>query len=71
VRIALRMLTLEQRQVIGLRFYENWENEEVSAAVQKPVGAVRALQHRALGALRLWLLKDSKREEPNEFENGI
>lgn len=70
VRMALRMLTPEQRQVIILRFYENWENEEVSAAVQKPVGAVKALQHRALSALRRWLSKDSDKDEPYELENG-
>jgi RNA polymerase sigma-70 factor, ECF subfamily len=71
VRMALRMLTPEQRQVILLRFYEDWENEEVSAAVQKPVGAVRALQHRAIGALRRWLLKDYHEEESYELEDGI
>ncbi len=56
VRGALRMLTPDQRQVVILRFLEGWENEEVAAAVQKPVTAVRALQHRALAALRRWLL---------------
>lgn len=56
VRSALRMLTPDQRQVIILRFLEGWENEEVAAAIQKPVTAVRALQHRALATLRRWLL---------------
>lgn len=52
VRLALRTLTTEQRMVIVLKYYEGWANEEVAAALQKPVGAVKALQHRAMAALR-------------------
>lgn len=52
LRVALARLTPDQRQVIMLRFIEGWENEAVAAALQKPVGAVKALQHRALAALR-------------------
>lgn len=55
VRSALRLLTPDQRQVIVLRFIEGWGNEQVAAAVEKPVSAVKALQHRALAALRKWL----------------
>jgi RNA polymerase sigma-70 factor (ECF subfamily) len=66
VRGALRMLTPDQRQVVVLRFLEGWGNEEVAAALEKPVSAVKALQHRALGALRRWLLQeeDVERREP-------
>lgn len=67
VRGALRMLTPDQRQVILLRFLEGWDNEEVASAVQKPVGAVKALQHRALATLRKWLLRF---EKENVYENG-
>jgi len=52
MRAALRQLTADQRQVIVLRFLEGWENEEVAILLNKPIGAVKALQHRALGALR-------------------
>ena len=52
VRAALARLTDEQRQVIVLKFYEGLSNEEVASAINKPVGAVKALQHRALAALR-------------------
>ncbi len=52
LRQALRALTPEQRQVVSLRFIEGWENEEVAQALQKPVGAVKALQHRAIHSLR-------------------
>jgi RNA polymerase sigma-70 factor (ECF subfamily) len=52
VRAAIVRLTDEQRQVIVLKFYEGLSNEEVASAVNKPVSAVKALQHRALAALR-------------------
>ncbi len=60
VRSALRLLTPDQRQVIVLRFIEGWENEDVAVAVKKPVGAVKALQHRALATLRKLLLQGSE-----------
>jgi RNA polymerase sigma-70 factor (ECF subfamily) len=52
MRAALRQITADQRQVIVLRFLEGWENEEVAVLLNKPIGAVKALQHRALRALR-------------------
>jgi RNA polymerase sigma-70 factor, ECF subfamily len=52
VRGALTRLTSEQRQVIVLKYMEGWENEMVALALKKPVGAIKALQHRALDALR-------------------
>jgi RNA polymerase sigma-70 factor, ECF subfamily len=60
VRLALRSLTPDQRQVIVLRFIEDWDNEAVAAALDKPVGAVRALQYRALNTLRRLLLQIEK-----------
>jgi len=60
VRLALRSLTPDQRLVVTLRFLEGWENEEVAGALQKPVGAVKALQHRAVQALRKNLLQEEK-----------
>ncbi len=58
IRAALVRLTGEQRQVIALRFLEGWENEEVAAALNKPLGAIRALQHRAIENLRKILKED-------------
>ena len=52
LRAALTLLTPEQRQVIVLKYLEDWENDAIAVAVEKPIGAVKALQHRALGALR-------------------
>jgi RNA polymerase sigma-70 factor (ECF subfamily) len=52
VRGALRFLTADQRQVIILKYLEDWENSTIAVALNKPVGAIKALQHRALVALR-------------------
>jgi RNA polymerase sigma-70 factor, ECF subfamily len=59
VRVALRYLTAEQRQVVALRFVEGWELDEVAASLQKPLGAVKALQHRAVQSLRKLLLDEN------------
>lgn len=52
VRSALLRLPAEQRQVIELRFMENWSHDEVAVALGKTVEATRALQYRAVEALR-------------------
>ncbi len=52
VRAALSRLTPEQRQVIVLKFVEDWDNGSIGVAIGKPVGAVKSLQHRALDSLR-------------------
>lgn len=59
VRTALNKLTPEQQAVIVLKYIEDWDNEEISKTLNKPVGAVKALQHRALNSLRRQLLKNS------------
>lgn len=58
VRFALQKLTEEQQKVIILKFLEGWENEEVAIALDKPVGAVKSLQHRAINTLRRLLEKE-------------
>ena len=57
VRAALASLTSEQRQVIVLKYLEGWNNEQVAQALDRPVGAIKSLQHRALDALRRLLVK--------------
>jgi RNA polymerase sigma-70 factor, ECF subfamily len=52
VRRAIRRLTPDQRQVVTLKFLEGWSNAEIAKSINKPVGAVKSLQHRALQALR-------------------
>jgi RNA polymerase sigma-70 factor (ECF subfamily) len=52
LREALRKLTEEQSQVISLRFLEDLSIAEVADIMQKTEGAVKALQYRAVIALR-------------------
>jgi RNA polymerase sigma-70 factor (ECF subfamily) len=48
----LRYLTEEQQFVILTRFFEERSSQEIAQLMHKPEGAVKALQHRALAALR-------------------
>ncbi|MDQ3680229.1 MAG: sigma-70 family RNA polymerase sigma factor [Actinomycetota bacterium] len=52
VERLLGALTPEQRDVLALRILGDLSVEDVAAAVGKPPGAVKALQRRALAALR-------------------
>ncbi len=52
LREALAELTEEQAQVISLRFLEDLSIAEVAVMMQKTEGAVKALQYRAVLALR-------------------
>ena len=61
LRTALACLTEEQRQVIALKYLEEWDNTQVAHALEKPVGAVKSLQHRALASLKRFLEKDDRR----------
>jgi RNA polymerase sigma-70 factor (ECF subfamily) len=57
VRSALLQLTPEQRQVIVLRFFEDWPHEEIASLIGKTTEATRALQHRALIGLQKLLIE--------------
>ena len=57
VRKALLNLPSEQRLVVELRFLEEWPHESVAAVLGKSIEATRALQSRALSALRRMLLE--------------
>ena len=49
---ALHKLTSDQQQVLTLRFGEQMKTHEVAEMMDKSIGAIEALQHRALAALR-------------------
>ena len=49
---AIRRLTPDQQQVLALRFGAGMTAREVAEVMNKTVGAIEALQHRALAALR-------------------
>ena len=52
LRQSLKKLTEEQQQVIVLKFIEGYETDEIANMLGKSSGAVRAIQFRALIALR-------------------
>ena len=52
LRIAIRGLTEVQQQVLMLRFGEGLKVREIAEILDKSVGAVEALLHRALTALK-------------------
>jgi RNA polymerase sigma-70 factor (ECF subfamily) len=45
-------LTREQQELIALRFFGDCSLEETARALEKSIGAVKVLQHRALASLR-------------------
>lgn len=59
LQIALKHLTDEQRQVIVLKFIEGYDNRSVGKIMGRSEGAIKSLQHRALGALRRILHHES------------
>ncbi len=52
LRKGLHALTEEQRETVILRFIMGYDNDEVATMLGRSTGAVRALQFRALSALR-------------------
>lgn len=52
LQIALKHLTSEQRQVIVLKFIEGFDNRSIGRIMGRNEGAIKSLQHRALGSLR-------------------
>ena len=52
IQVALKHLTDEQRQVITLKFIQGFDNSSIGQIMQRSEGAIKSLQHRALGALR-------------------
>jgi RNA polymerase sigma-70 factor (ECF subfamily) len=65
LRKALIQLTPDQQQVITLVYIEGWRKAEVAAALGKPIGAVKSLQHRGIKSLRR-ILELTEQEAQNE-----
>lgn len=51
-RNFLKDIPANQRQALVLKYLEGLDNNEIAEALNKPVGAVKALQNRGLEALR-------------------
>jgi RNA polymerase sigma-70 factor (ECF subfamily) len=64
LRVALQELTEDQHQVIVLKFLEGLSNQEVADILDKPVGAIKSLQHRALAALQRHLAPAKEKVVP-------
>ena len=58
LRAAIGRLTPNQQQILALRFGEGMTARETAEVVDKSVGAVEALQHRAVAALRRILARE-------------
>lgn len=61
LQVALKHLTDEQRQVILLKFIEGFDNRSVGKLMGRSEGAIKSLQHRALGALRRILYPEGRK----------
>ena len=70
LRLALAHLTNEQRQVITLKYLADLDNEEIAQTLNKPIGAVKSLQFRALAALRRMLPDEGDAREQNISYKG-
>jgi len=57
VREAILSLTMEQQQIIILKYLEGWDNEDIARLLNKNNGAIRGQLFRALNALRKELQK--------------
>ena len=57
VRKAIQQLPYEQQRVIELRFLDELPHEDVARTLGKSIEATRALQYRALTALRQMLIE--------------
>ena len=60
MRKAIRCLTLDQQNVLALRFTQELSLDETAKIVNKSVNAVKVLQFRALAALRKLMAEDSR-----------
>jgi RNA polymerase sigma-70 factor (ECF subfamily) len=67
LRRAISLLTPDQQQVIVLRFVEGFSIREIAGVLDRPEGAVKALQHRALVSLRSLLGGDVRQALRLEF----
>lgn len=66
VAAALGHLTNEQREVVLLRFMEEYSVKETAAVMGKNEGAVKTLTRRALAALRRILEREVEHDSPSK-----
>ena len=66
LRVALERLPRDQHDVLIYRFFAGLSPREVAPLMDRSEGAVRVLQHRALGALRQLLAGAGGSQAPGE-----
>lgn len=71
LRKAISRLTSDQQQVIYLKFVEGMTNSEVGQILDKPEGAVKSLQHRALAAIRRQIDDGEVQLSLSDLSSGI
>ena len=62
LRAALQQLKTEQQEVLSLRFGEGYSLEETARLMKRPITSIKAIQFRAIDALRRKLAKDEENE---------
>lgn len=70
VKLAMRELTPEQRQVLQMKYFLEMSNAEVAQTLGKREGAVNALQHRALRKMGGLLEKEGWGPQPGKAPAG-
>lgn len=55
---AMQTLTVDQQQVVTLRFFADMTNAEIAKQLKRTEGSVKALQHRALQSLQQVMAHD-------------
>lgn len=56
---AMSQLTVDQQQVLTLKFFADLTNQEIASAIGRTEGAVKALQHRAIQSLQQIIERES------------
>jgi RNA polymerase sigma-70 factor (ECF subfamily) len=73
---AINQLTVDQQNVLMLKFFADMTNQEIAQTIGRSEGAVKALQHRAISALQQILEREAQeqreaeqlRDEHNEWD---
>lgn len=52
---AMQCLTPNQRRVIQMRYFEGYSFDEIAEELSATKGAVKAMQHRAINTLRMYI----------------
>jgi len=67
---AMNQLTLDQQQVLILKFFADMTNQEIARTIGRSEGAVKALQHRALQALQQIFDRETHEDDRGSDEPG-